>query len=134
MEVFTWMPGAPESIDEFNRRVAEFCLMENSNVVDIISGLAGPAIVLSLAQADDLAFVPPMVLMPVVVPIGKNDIHELEAKLSEIAEAIKAEDSDDNPRLPVAVRTHVNDSTWAGYAVILVNIGDIEVDDGEQPS
>lgn len=132
MEVFTWMPGCPETIEEFNRRIAEFCLAENANVVDIISGLAGPAIVLSLAQADDLAFIPPMVLMPVVVPISKNDIHELEAKLSAIADEIKAQDTDDEPRLPVAVRTHVVDSTWQGYAVILVNIGAIEADDGDQ--
>ncbi len=127
MEIFTWMPGSPETIEEFNARVAEFCLAENSNVVDVASALAGPAILLSLTQAEDLVLVSPMVLLPIVVLLDKTDIPRLEAKLTEICDVIKGTVAGDgDPWVPVTVRAHVADASWAGYAVVLVNIASLE--------
>ncbi len=126
MEIFSWLPGGPESLEDFNNRVAEFCEMDGSDVVDIISGLAGPAIVLSLAQADDLAFAPPMVMLPLVIPLAKDDLPRLEDKLGNLIEAIRQQDTPERMRVPIAVRTHVSDYTGTGYAVILVGIGELE--------
>lgn len=131
MEVFSYLPGGPETIEAFNARVKEFCLdaADTNPVIGVTQSGVGPALFLSLAQAEDTL---PMgiIAYPVAVELPHGILGNLEAFIGDEIEKIQAEHTDAEERIPLEVR-FVTNPAGLGYAIIIVNIGMLDV--GDEP-
>lgn len=133
MQAFAYVPGGPENLEAFNARVADFCLSEDACVVAIQPQLCGSALVLSLTQLEDIGGVSlPVVQMPVVFQLSITDLLTLEAKLDECIASIASQDSEEETRAPMGVRTLFDDKSGAIFVVVDVNVGEVDVRDMQE--
>lgn len=129
MEVFAWNPKAGnETLDAFNDRLHAYCV-ENPVIAVDVSTFA-EAIVVSLTMAEDAGLEVAAALIPHVILLAPTHRLQLEQVLGNRIQWLAEQDSDDNPCVPFKVTTHATDAAGNGYAVILINGGEIELDSG----
>ncbi len=127
MDIFTFTPGGIESIDAFNGRLAAYAA--NNNVTGARTSILGNTLVLSLTLDQDIPA--PLLLRPFVGLIGADGLPGLETALTNVLDAIKAEDNPEKEVMSVPVECRcfaaVHEPTQqVGYAVFLIAVGEID--------
>ncbi len=123
MEIFAYTPGGPESLKDFNGRVEEWC-RENPTVGVLTSIVKGGGLVISATQAEDVPAHGGVAYMPIVYQLRPEELSELENVLTNILDELRAASTDETSVLPVETRTLSEGDVT--YAVVIVNIGEIE--------
>ncbi len=125
MEVFAFTPGGPETLKDFNGRIEEWC-RENPTVGVLTSIVKGGSIVISATQAEDVPAHGGVAYMPIVYQLMPAELSELENVLTALLDDLRATSTDENSVLPVETRMLSEGDVT--YAVVVVNIGEIEDD------
>jgi hypothetical protein len=123
MEIFAYTPGGPESLKDFNGRVEEWC-RENPTIGVLTSIVKGGGLVISATQAEDVPAHGGVAYMPIVYQLRPEELSELENVLTNILDELRAASTDETSVLPVETRTLSEGDVT--YAVVIVNIGEIE--------
>lgn len=126
MEVFAWNPKAGnETLEAFNERLLAFST-ENPVVAVDVSTFTD-SILLSLTLAEDAGFDTVAAIIPHVMLLAPTHRLQLEQVVGKRVQWLTEQDSEDSPCLPFKVSLHATDIVGNGYAVILINGGEIEL-------
>ena len=131
MERFTYNLKAPvETVEDFNLRLHDFCA--GQPVLDMAFGIDMRGMLLiSLTTADDVTVQMATCQMPHVALLGDADYANLEERLEQIAAAILATSTTDNPRIPMAQQI-VEREGCATVLVTRINYGLFLVEEEEE--
>ncbi len=131
MEIFSFNADVGnESADDFNKRLYDFCCRPDAPIVNVVSTAFHGGVVLTLSTSEELPIQLPLMIVPVIRPIGIAEAPMLESVLSEFAADLREiQDSDGNSVEPIEMRMiESRGAKHLGYAVAIINFGEIEYD------